>query len=98
MMTEKQTAITSVFIGMLIPVFTFSYQVISFTGTSSRLVLDLADLTLWGANILFFWFVLLLACILYTRVRSCAVTGAALSITIIYIGFFIIYQMLAIQK
>lgn len=88
MVTEKQVAITSVFIGMLIPVLTFSYQVISFTGTSSRLVLGLDDLTLWGANILFFWFVLLLACILYTRIRSWAVTGAALSITIIHIGFF----------
>lgn len=85
-MTEKQGTIISVLIGMLIPLLTFSYQVVSFTDNGATV--GFTELALWGLNILFFWLALLLACILYTRVRNAAVTGACLAITIVYVGFF----------
>ncbi|WP_373740877.1 hypothetical protein [Neisseria sp.] len=76
---EKRIAIASVLIGMLIPIGAMLYTAIP---------TNFDEIMYFGINLLLYWGAFCLACVLYTRIRSAAVTGSALTVTLVYMGFF----------
>ncbi len=75
----KKTAIINILIGMLIP--------LGYTFYKSSDLSDIHGWWLFISNLLLFWIAFLAICILYIRVHYAAVTGSALTVTSVFIGF-----------